>query len=98
MLRDGKPFLDIGGDYYRQSNAEQTIRRSIRNLETLGYRVNIEPITDEINKRADDRTAKGTTESSPEQTQSSNGPDSVTWIAPSSGGRGKAYRRLIPVT
>ena len=42
LLRDGKTYQELGADYFARRDRERTIRRSIRQLEALGYRVNLE--------------------------------------------------------
>jgi transposase len=42
LLRDGTTYQDLGGDYFDQRNAQAVVRRSVRRLEGLGYRVTLE--------------------------------------------------------
>ena len=39
MLRDGTGYEDLGADYFRARHAETVKRRSIKELEKLGYKV-----------------------------------------------------------
>lgn len=43
LLRDGTEYRDLGGDYFEQRSKEAIVRRSVRRLEQLGYRVTVEP-------------------------------------------------------
>ncbi|MDK2928297.1 MAG: hypothetical protein PWR31_1988, partial [Bacillota bacterium] len=44
MLRDDTNYTDLGADYFAKRNNEVAKRRSIRELERLGYKVTLEPI------------------------------------------------------
>lgn len=43
MLRDGTDYTDLGADFFATRNAEATKRRSIKQLERLGFKVHLEP-------------------------------------------------------
>ena len=42
VMRDGVTYDELGADYFQRRDAERTVRRSIRQLESLGYRVTID--------------------------------------------------------
>lgn len=42
LLRDGVTYQELGADYFDRRHAERAMRRHIRQLEALGYRVTIE--------------------------------------------------------
>ena len=42
IMRDGVTYDELGADYFAKRDAERTMRRNIRQLEALGYRVTIE--------------------------------------------------------
>ncbi len=42
IMRDGVTYDELGADYFTKRDAERTMRRNIRQLEALGYRVTIE--------------------------------------------------------
>ena len=42
IMRDGVTYHELGADYFTKRDAERTMRRNIRQLEALGYRVTIE--------------------------------------------------------
>jgi transposase len=42
IMRDGVTYHELGADYFSKRDAERTMRRSVRQLEALGYRVTIE--------------------------------------------------------
>lgn len=43
VLAKGEPYQDLGPDYFRKQDKEQQARRFVRQLETLGYRVELAP-------------------------------------------------------
>ena len=43
ILAKQKPYQDLGPDYFRRRDEEQQARRFVRQLETLGYRVELAP-------------------------------------------------------
>jgi transposase len=45
LLAQGTTYRELGADYLHRRNTEQTARRHIRLLETLGYRVTLEPLS-----------------------------------------------------
>lgn len=42
VLKDGVVFQDLGPEYFPQQNRDAMLRRSVRRLETLGYKVTLE--------------------------------------------------------
>jgi hypothetical protein len=42
LLRDGVTYQELGGNYFDERDREATLRRSVRRLERLGYKVTIE--------------------------------------------------------
>jgi len=44
LLTQGTTYHELGADYLHRRNTEQTARRHVRFLETLGYRVTLEPV------------------------------------------------------
>jgi transposase len=42
IMRDGVTYHELGANYFAQRHAERTMRRNVRQLEALGYRVTIE--------------------------------------------------------
>ena len=42
VMRDGVSYHELGADYFVKRDRERTVRRSIKQLEALGYRVTIE--------------------------------------------------------
>lgn len=42
LLRDGTTYQELGGNYFDHRNAQAVLRRSVRRLEGLGYRVTLE--------------------------------------------------------
>ena len=43
LLRDGTTFHDLGGNYFDQRDRQATLRRTVRRIERLGYRVALQP-------------------------------------------------------
>jgi hypothetical protein len=43
ILRDGKPFHDLGADYFDQRDRSNVVRRLRRRIEALGYKVEVQP-------------------------------------------------------
>lgn len=43
VLRDKKPYSDLGADYFDQMDKERLTRQSLRRLEALGYEVTLTP-------------------------------------------------------
>ena len=43
VLAKGEPYQDLGPDYFRKQEKEQQVRRFVRQLETLGYHVELAP-------------------------------------------------------
>jgi len=41
MLRDHRPYHDLGADYFAHLDAEQLERHYVRQLERLGYEVQL---------------------------------------------------------
>jgi transposase len=44
VLREQKPFTDLGADYFEQLDAERLQRHHVRRLEQLGYKVDLTPL------------------------------------------------------
>ena len=42
LLRDGATYQELGGNYFDERDREATLRRSVRRLERLGYKVTVE--------------------------------------------------------
>ena len=42
VMKDGVTYHELGADYHARRDAERTVRRHVRQLETLGYRVTVE--------------------------------------------------------
>ena len=42
ILRDGVTYQELGADYFARRDRDRTIRRSVRQLEALGYRVTLD--------------------------------------------------------
>jgi transposase len=43
VLAKGEPYQDLGPHYFRRQDREQQARRFVRQLEALGYRVELAP-------------------------------------------------------
>lgn len=43
VLAKEEPYQDLGPDYFRRQEKEQQAQRFVRQLETLGYRVELAP-------------------------------------------------------
>lgn len=43
MLQNGELYNDPGGDYFTRHNPDRLTRRLIRQLESLGHNVTLEP-------------------------------------------------------
>ena len=41
-MRDGVTYNELGADYFDRRHAERAVRRHIKQLEALGFRVTIE--------------------------------------------------------
>jgi transposase len=46
VLKYKKPFFDLGADYFDKLNAAHIKRHHIKRLENLGFKVNLEPLTE----------------------------------------------------
>jgi transposase len=42
MIRDGSAYEDLGADYFTKQNREAIVKRSVRKIEALGFKVTIE--------------------------------------------------------
>ena len=42
IMRDGCPYQELGADYFARRDRDRTMRRSVRQLEALGYRVTLD--------------------------------------------------------
>ncbi len=60
MLKDNKPYQDLGGDYFDQLDAARIERRAVQRLEQLGYNVTLTPLQppDKTTKDPANKTAK----------------------------------------
>jgi len=43
MLKNNTPYVELGADYFTRMDAEKIAKRSLRNLESLGYMVSVTP-------------------------------------------------------
>jgi transposase len=43
MIKDGTAFRDLGADYFLRLNTDRILRSSVKRIESLGFRVQIEP-------------------------------------------------------
>lgn len=43
ILRDGVPYQDLGADYFDRRDPDRVVRRLVRRIENLGFRVAIQP-------------------------------------------------------
>ena len=43
MLKTGELYNDLGGDYFQRRDPERQTKRLIRQLESLGHTVTLEP-------------------------------------------------------
>ena len=48
ILRDKKPYRDLGADYFGNLDKERLTRQALRRLETLGYAVTLTPKQEEV--------------------------------------------------
>lgn len=46
MLRDDKPYRDLGADHFTRLNPQQRIRYHVRKLQELGQSVELSPMAD----------------------------------------------------
>ena len=44
ILKRREPFRDLGADYFDRRNVDDQCKRLVRNLESLGFAVTIEPL------------------------------------------------------
>jgi hypothetical protein len=44
MLRDQKPYMDLGANYFDRLDTERLQRRYVQRLEHLGYTVTFTPV------------------------------------------------------
>jgi transposase len=60
MLKENKPYQDLGGDYFDQLDAARIERRAVQRLEQLGYNVTLTPLElpDQAEKSPPDKVAK----------------------------------------
>ena len=42
MIKDGTRYRDLGADYFQRRNEEDTVKKSVKRLEKLGYTVKVE--------------------------------------------------------
>jgi transposase len=77
MLKNNKPYEDLGGDYFDQLDAARIQRRAVQRLEQLGYAVTLTALElpDKATKELPDKTtrmpADKTEKSSPNKTEKS---------------------------
>lgn len=45
MLKDGTRYRDLGGNFFDELNKQAVVKRSVKRLEALGYKVTVEPTT-----------------------------------------------------
>jgi hypothetical protein len=45
VLRSGKPYTELGVDYFNNLDASRIERHHVRRLEQLGYKVSLSPMT-----------------------------------------------------
>ena len=48
ILRDKKPYRDLGADYFGNVDKERLTRQALRRLEALGYAVTLTPKQEEV--------------------------------------------------
>jgi transposase len=60
MLKDNKPYQDLGGDYFDQLDAARIERRAVQRLEQLGYNVTLTALepSDKTTQQPPDKTTK----------------------------------------
>ncbi len=44
VLRNGKPYNELGADYFNNVDTERLQRHHVRRLEQLGYKVSLAPV------------------------------------------------------
>jgi len=44
MLKDNRPYSDLGADYFDQLDRARVERQHVRRLEQLGYTVTLTPV------------------------------------------------------
>ena len=70
MLKNNKPYEDLGGDYFDRLDAAQIQRRAVQRLEQLGYDVTLTPLPlpDQTEKVPPDKTTKQPTDKTTKKT------------------------------
>jgi transposase len=58
MLKDKKPYQELGADYYQQLDGAKVERRAVARLEQLGYAVTLTPLVEETTATAAVSTAE----------------------------------------
>ncbi|MGQ9756086.1 MAG: IS110 family transposase, partial [Desulfotomaculales bacterium] len=43
ILKHGTPYVDLGANYFDEQDKTAIVRRSVKRLEKLGYKVTVEP-------------------------------------------------------
>ena len=43
MLKDGTRYCDLGGNFYDERDKQMVVKRTVKRLEALGYKVTVEP-------------------------------------------------------
>jgi hypothetical protein len=44
MIRDRSHYRDLGADYFSKLNKEDIVRRTIKRIESLGFKVTLEKL------------------------------------------------------
>ena len=57
VLTSGQPYQDLGPTYHDERDRIQIVRRTVKRLEKLGYRVTIDPVDPSADPAADLPTA-----------------------------------------
>jgi hypothetical protein len=70
MLKNNKPYEELGGDYFDRLEAAQIERRADKPLEQLGYEVTLkaQPLPDKTEQSPPDKAADKAEKSSPNKT------------------------------
>jgi hypothetical protein len=45
MIKDGTTYNELGSDYFGKLNEKDILRRTVKRIESLGYRVTLEEIS-----------------------------------------------------
>jgi hypothetical protein len=52
LIKDGMTYRELGGNYFDEREREATVRRSVRRLHRLGYKVTLEAAVPDATQRA----------------------------------------------